>query len=117
MIGTIDGSTHEEDGCVLAAVGEYSPGGTTCTASPMKCAKGKYAAKVGSVDDQDGCNSCGYGYWSSGGNNLKCKFMQCNIIQTPTKLNAINSTDGCEYVYNFGYLVIGIMTLIVLGLM
>jgi len=56
------GATHSEDGCELVPAGLYSPGGSLCTALPMACPAGSYAAKVGAHSAQDGCRKCGYGF-------------------------------------------------------
>lgn len=58
----VSGATHSEDGCVLVPAGQYSPGGSTCIATPMACPAGTYAAKVGAHSAEDGCKQCGYGF-------------------------------------------------------
>lgn len=60
-IGTLEGATHDNDGCTLVVAGEYSAGGVVCEATPLECPQGQYGTKIGAVDATDGCVNCGLG--------------------------------------------------------
>jgi len=44
MIATLEGATHDTDGCELVAAGYWSPGSDECDAKEINCPAGQYAS-------------------------------------------------------------------------